>query len=67
MFAWFISPWEAARLSWEAQRLMAFLSFTSLPVNNDDGESYPTGTDPCTPCECRRLRAVGDTNEVHGD
>jgi len=24
MFAWFISPWEAARLSWEAQRLMAF-------------------------------------------
>jgi len=24
MFAWFISPWEAARLSWEAQRLVAF-------------------------------------------
>ena len=31
MFAWFISPWEAARLSWEAQRLMAlpFLYFAS--------------------------------------
>jgi hypothetical protein len=24
MFGWFISPWEAARLSWEAQRLIAF-------------------------------------------
>ena len=24
MFAWFIFPWEAARLSWEAQRLIAF-------------------------------------------
>jgi hypothetical protein len=24
MFAWFISPWEAARLSLEAQRLMVF-------------------------------------------
>ena len=47
------------------------LSFTSLPVNNDDGKkSYPTGHNPCTPCgrsECRRLRAASDTNEVHGD
>jgi hypothetical protein len=25
MFPWFISPWDAARLSWEAQRRIAFL------------------------------------------
>jgi hypothetical protein len=25
MFPWFISPWDVARLSWEAQRRMAFL------------------------------------------
>jgi hypothetical protein len=27
MFPWLISPWHAARLSWEAQRRMAFLLF----------------------------------------
>jgi hypothetical protein len=25
LFPWFISPWDVARLSWEAQRRMAFL------------------------------------------
>jgi hypothetical protein len=35
MISWFISPWEAARLSLEAQRVMAFHFFVLLPVNNN--------------------------------
>ena len=34
MFLWFISPWEAARLSLEAQRKMAF-HFLGLPFGTD--------------------------------
>jgi hypothetical protein len=51
MFSWFISPWEAARLSLEAQRLMTlhFLRFVSGPerqrqeVLSDGGRALVPG------------------------
>jgi hypothetical protein len=48
MFLWFISPWEAARLSLEAQRMMAF-PFLGLPSGKrrqrqeDGGKAFLPG------------------------
>lgn len=49
MFLWFISPWEAARLSLEAQRMMAF-PFLGLPSGRkrqrqkDEGKAFVPGS-----------------------
>jgi hypothetical protein len=50
MISWFISPWEAARLSLEAQRIMAFHFFRFA-----FGQEQPRQTDGVTASVARKV------------